>query len=155
MIDLRQMHARILHAVAPATLAILLTALAHAQSPKLTLLAIDGKNGKPLTAQRLLGFVGKSQEDVRLHKQSMDVTTDKDGVALLGISDANIQWIQVLVDFRTLCQTTPNAQSFRVAEIVANGLAAPNSCGSLRRDLAPGQLIVYSRSATLREKMAW
>jgi hypothetical protein len=128
---------------------------AHAQDTKLTLVAVDGRNGKPMPAQRLLVFVGESPDDVRLHKHSLDVTTDKDGTAILAITQANIQWIQVLVDFRTLCQTKPNLQSFNVGEIVSSGMTTPNTCGSFRRDVAPSQLIVFARPATLREKMNW
>ena len=150
------MHVKIiLRAIVTLALAILFGFSAHAQDTKLTLVVVDGRNGKPMPAQRLLVFVVESQDDVRLHKDSLDVTTDKDGVAILAITHANIQWIQVFIDFRTLCQSKPNLQSFNVGEIVLSGMATPNTCGVFRRDVAPSHLIVFARPATLREKMDW
>jgi hypothetical protein len=134
---------------------LLLTGMVHSQSVKLTVGAFDGKSGKPLSAQRLLVFVGKTQEDVSLHKQSLSVTTGKDGLAVLNIDDSQDQWIQVLVDFHTLCQAIPRAPSLSVREIVANGLSTPNTGGSFKQETLPNRLNVYARSPTLREKMAW
>ncbi len=127
----------------------------YAQDAKLTVQAIDGRNSKPLPSQRLLVFMGESQEDVGSHKQSLDVTTDKNGLAMLQIDQTNIHWIQVFVDCRMLCQTEPNLRSFNVGQIVSSGLATPNNCGSLRPVAAPAHLVVFARPATLREKMAW
>jgi hypothetical protein len=144
-----------LYAIAIVAFLMLFGTLAHAQDTKLTLVAVDGRNGKPLPSQRLLVFIGESQEGVRLHKQSLDVTTDRNGLAVLPITQTKMHWIQVFVDYRTLCQTEPNRLSFNVAEIVSSGLVTPNSCGSLRRVATTGQLVVFARPATLREKMNW
>jgi hypothetical protein len=57
----------------------------YAQSVSITLEAVDGKNGKTMPHQRLLVFMGDSQEDVRFHKYSQDVTTDERGYAVLHI----------------------------------------------------------------------
>ena len=144
-----------LYAIAIVAFLMLFGTLAHAQDTKLTLVAVDGRNGKPLPSQRLVAFIGESQEDVRLHKQSLDVTTDRNGLAVLSITQTKMHWIQVFVDYRTLCQTEPNRLSFNVAEIVSSGLVTSNSCGSLRRVATTGQLVVFARPATLREKMNW
>src|SRR5271155_5438350 len=119
----------IFSAITTATLVTLCGTSALAQDTKLTLVALDGRNGKPLPTQRLLVFVGESPKEVQLHKHSLEVTTDKDGVAILPITRPETQWIQVFVDFRTLCQTEPNMKSFSVDEIISGGLAAPNTCG--------------------------
>ena len=100
-----------LYGIAIVAFLMLFGTLAHAQDTKLTLVAVDGRNGKPLPSQRLLVFTGESQEDVRLHKQSLDVTTDRNGLAVLPISQTKMYWIQVFVDYRTLCQTDICASS--------------------------------------------
>jgi hypothetical protein len=128
---------------------------ALAQDTKLTLMALDGRNGKPLPTQRLLVFIGASPKDVQQHKQSLDVTTDKDGVAILPITRTDTQWLQVFVDFRTLCQTEPNTKSFSVDEIVSGGLTTPNNCGSFRVNATANHLVVFARPATIKEKMDW
>ena len=139
--------------IAALALALFFGTSAFAQDAKLTLVALDGRNGKPLPVQRLLVFMGESPKDVQLHRHSLDVTTDNDGVAVLPITSADIKWIQVFVDFRTLCQTEPNLKSFSVREIISTGVTTPNNCGSFRRDAAPNHFIVFARPATLREKM--
>jgi hypothetical protein len=144
-----------LYGIAIVAFLMLFGTLAHAQDTKLTLVAVDGRNGKPMPSQRLLVFIGESQEDVRLHKQSLDVTTDRNGLAVFPITQTKMHWIQVFVDYRTLCQTEPNRLSFNVAEIVSSGFVTPNGCGSLRRVATTGQLVVFARPATLREKMNW
>jgi hypothetical protein len=147
--------AAIILKILTASLVFLLTGMVHAQSMKLTVAAFDGKSGKPLSAQRLLVFMGNTQEEVSLHIRSLSLTTGKDGLAVLDIDDSQNQWIQVLVDFHTLCQTTPRAPSLSVREIVATGLSTPNTCGSFKQETSPTRLNVYARSPTLREKMAW
>ncbi len=127
----------------------------YAQSVSINLEAINGKDGKTMPHQRLLVFMGDSQEDVRFHKYSQDVTTDEHGNAVLQIPRATIQWMQVFVDYRTLCQAKPNLRSFSLAKIVESGEATPNDCGSLRKDPKPNQLVVFARPATLREKRDW
>ena len=71
----------------------------QAQGFSITLAAIDGRNGKAMPHQRLLVFMGDSQEDVRFHRQSKDVTTDEHGRAVLQIPQKTIHWVQVFVDF--------------------------------------------------------
>ena len=127
----------------------------HAQGFSITLGAIDGRNGKPMPHQRLLVFMGSSQEDVSLHRHSEDVTTDENGRALLHIPQDTIQWVQVFADFQTLCQSEPNGRSFSLAKVLSTGEASPNNCSSFRQALKPGQLTVFARPATFREKMAW
>lgn len=127
----------------------------HAQGFSITLAAIDGRNGKAMPRQRLLVFMGDSQEDVRLHRQSKDVTTDEHGRAVLQIPQNTIQWVQVFVDFQTLCQSEPNKRSFSLAKVISSGETTPNDCSSFRQELKPDQLTVFARPATFREKMAW
>lgn len=103
----------------------------------ITLEAVNGKNGKPMLHQRLLVSMGDSQEDVRFHKYSQDVTTDEHGYAVLQIPKTTIQWMQVFVDYRTPCQAEPNKQSFSLAKILESGEATPNDCSSLRKTSSP------------------
>ena len=127
----------------------------RAQRSSITLAAIDGRNGKAMPHQRLLVFMGSSQEDVRFHKLSADVTTDEHGRAVLQIPQSTVQWLQVFADFQTLCQSEPNNRSFSLDKVLSNGESTPNNCSSVRQEFKPGQLTVFARPPTFREKMAW
>lgn len=140
--------------VAVACLSLFSLAL-HAQRSSITLAAIDGRNGKAMPHQRLLVFMGSSQEEVRFHKLSADVMTDEYGRAVLQIPQDSVQWIQVFADFHTLCQSEPNSRSLSLEEVFSTGESTPNNCSAFRQELKPGQLTVFARPPTFREKMAW
>jgi hypothetical protein len=127
---------------------------ASAQSTSVTIVALDGRNGKPLPSQRLVVFAGNTLSELRVQKYSFDLTTDQNGFAILTIDRARASYIRVFVDFKTLCQSGPS-WNLDLAEIVAKGLIATNDCGSIARGLKPNQLTIFARPATLREKMAW
>ncbi len=105
--------------------------------------------------QRLLVFMGETQREVTLHKYSRNVTTDENGSALLQLPREPIQWVQVFADFRTLCQTEPSRRAFSLSEVVSNGEATPNDCGSLRKAPKPNQVIIFARPAIFKERLAW
>ena len=75
--------------------------------------------------------MGSSQEEVRFHKLSSDVTSDEHGRAVLQIPQ----------------------DSVRV--LLSGGESTPNNCGSIVQELRPGQLTVFARPPSLREKMGW
>lgn len=80
--------------------------------------------------------------------------TDEHGDAELTLNSDSIKFLQVWVEGMTLCQSQPNSVSLRVEQVLTNGLLAPDGCGKLDISPKPGQLFVFTRPATFREKMA-
>jgi hypothetical protein len=117
--------------------------------------ALDGRNGKPIKGTHLLIFAGGTAEELRRHAQHFDLLTDQHGDAELTLDSDSLKFLQVWVDKMTLCQSRPNALSLSVEEALAKGLLAPNECGKLPMSSEPGQLLVFARPATFREKMEW
>ena len=117
--------------------------------------ALDGRNGKPITDAHLVVFAGSTVEELREHSHHFDLRTDQNGNAELVLSSDSLKFVQVWVDGNTLCQSKSNSVSLSVEQALAKGLLAPNECGKLHISSAPGQLWVFARPATLREKMEW
>ena len=126
-----------------------------AQTKELNLQALNGKNGKPLTNQRLLFFAGLTAEDARNHSISFAAVTNASGLATIQIDLAKVRYLQVFADSMTVCIQDPNHYTIASSEIMNTGGSTPNTCGTLHTPSAPGRLIVYAREATLREKMDW
>ena len=124
-----------------------------AQNIGIVVQALDGRNGMPLANQHLLVFTGASEDAAKSHAVHTGLTTDKNGFVTLTISTAETRWIQVWADGHVLCQPKPNENSFSVGTIMKTGLAAPNTCSSLSREVAPGHFIVFARPAHFMEKM--
>lgn len=141
--------------VAAVTFLSLFNMALRAQRSSITLAAVDGRNGKAMAHQRLLVFMGSSREEVRFHMLSADVTIDEHGRAVLQIPQGALRWIQVFADFQTLCQSEPNSRSFSLDKVFSSGGSTPNNCSSFQQELKPGQLMVFARPPTFREKMAW
>src|ERR1700722_824901 len=128
----------------------------HAQDrPKnIKILFVNGKNGKPMESERLLIFLGNSPEEVRFHKGNADLHTDGSGSTQL-LNEKAFSYLQVFVDFRTLCQDRPNNYAFSIDEVLRLGAQTPNNCSKAFHPNEPGTLIVYARQPILRERMAW
>ena len=126
-----------------------------AQSSEITIQAVNGKDGRPLVHQRLLIIGGETAKAASFHRTSFDVTTDGNGVAKMKLNPTTTRWVEIFVDFLTLCYQKPNLTQFSVDKILSDGLSAPNNCSSVVQQAKPGQFIVFARPATLREKMAW
>ncbi len=120
----------------------------------LTIRALDGRNGLPIKGAHLLVFAGETGEQVRQHAQHFDLQTDQNGDAQLTLKSDLLKFVQVWIDGKTLCQSRPNYVSFSVEQAVVKGLLAPNTCSHLARPTEPGELLIFARPATLREKMA-
>ena len=116
---------------------------------------LNGKSGKPLTGQRILIFGGSTPEEAGFHETHFEVKTDATGLARITFDPKQTQFIEVFVDFMTVCDTKGNKPTFDVKAIVETGFAESNTCGSAKAKLQPGRLVVFARSPTLREKMAW
>jgi hypothetical protein len=136
-----------------AVLAFPLIGVLNAETIEIKIQASNGKNGKPLSKQRLIIFSGESAEAASSHQRHFESTTDGGGRVELKIDRAKDLWIQVWVDGFTLCQNKPNLQSFNVNAIVTTGMSAPNNCSSAAVATTPGQLEIFARASTFQEKM--
>jgi hypothetical protein len=114
---------------------------------------LDGRNGKPITETHLLVFAGDTVEGLRQHSHHFDLHTNKSGSAKLVLTSDSFKFVQVWVDGMILCQSQANAVSVNLGQVLAIGPLAPNECGNMHMSSAPGQLLVFARPATLREKM--
>jgi hypothetical protein len=126
-----------------------------AQTKELTLLALNGKNGKPLTNQRLLLFTGRTEEDARNKSGSVEAVTNASGLAVIQVDISKVSYLQVFVDFMHVCIQEPNRHVIAVSEIRNTGSSTPNSCGTLHTPSSPGKLVIYAREPTFMEKMDW
>ena len=103
----------------------------QAQNTSIKIQAYNGKTGVPLPKPHLLVFAGATQQDAAFHQKNFDLTTDARGEATLMLDSPEVQWLQVFADYVTLCQTTPNARSFNITEIVSSGLSSRSTCGKV------------------------
>jgi hypothetical protein len=84
---------------------------AMAQSARIAVQPLDGRNGKPLAGRHLLVFTGESPDAVRSHAAHVDLTTDESGAAELAITSSEVRWIQVWADGQVLCQLIRTARA--------------------------------------------
>ncbi len=118
-------------------------------------LLINGKNGKPVKHERLLIFFQSGQSHtLESDNNGTDPHTDANGYAVISLPPSHLPFVQIWVDYRTLCQSDPNHHAFSVSQIVSDGASTPNDCGKASRQSSPGTLIVYARPSTLKEQMA-
>lgn len=123
--------------------------------PQLQILLLNGVTGKPIPKVRLLIFAGSTPEEVQIHAHSFDLTTNEEGLAKMPSGQMWPSSLQIFVDFMTGCQPQPNLHSFSLSSAMKDGLTAANSCGSVQVQAKPGQLILFARKPTFRERMSW
>jgi hypothetical protein len=118
-------------------------------------LLVNGKNGKPMKHERLLVFFQSGQSHtLESDNNGTDPHTDDSGYAVIPLPPSHLPYVQVWVDYRTLCQEDPNSRAFSVTQIVSDGASTPNNCGKANHPSSPGTLVVYARPSTLKEQMA-
>ena len=133
--------------------ALLLCAPTLLAQTTITIRVLDGKAGTPVAHQRLLVFSGETNEGARFHERSGELTTGNDGTGSINL-DSTTHFLLVYPDFMTGCSA--KLEYFRVDDIARTGVVSQNNCSKLPSSQAkPGELILYIRKPTLREKMAW
>ncbi len=113
---------------------------------------IDGRTGKPLMHQHILVFGGETVREAEQQQSHDELATDDKGLATLSLSK-RVQWVQVWVDWNSLCQNKQLKKDFSIAEISATGLNSINSCSSVSLNKIPGRLTIYVRPEHFWEKM--
>jgi hypothetical protein len=112
----------------------------------ITVRILSGKNGLPLSNLHLVLVGGYDQSE--LHDQIFreEVLTDAFGNVRLSNQLANLPWLQVWVSKMPLCQSNPRKTSFSVELIRRDGLSAPNLCGPVSAQNAPGVFSVFVKN---------
>jgi hypothetical protein len=109
----------------------------------ITIKVLNGKNGKPVWRESPNVYIGDSTENV-------NPRTDRHGEAKLRIP-ADAESIKITPNWGHECRPS-NARSYSVAEILAKGVVAENSCGTSRVNPTPGVLVFYERPSTWWER---
>ncbi len=109
----------------------------------ITVRVIGSKDGRPLTQLHLVLVGGYDRNDMHDQLFRRDVLTDAHGRVRLPNQLANLPWLQVWVNKKTLCQANPRKTSFSVELIRRDGLSTPNRCGLAAVEDAPGIFTVF------------
>jgi hypothetical protein len=109
----------------------------------ITVRVLSGKDGQPIVHSHLILIAGYDQGQIRDQLWREETLTDAQGQARLSKQFANLPWLQVWVDKKPLCQANPRKTSFSVERILRDGLSAPNRCGTITVEDAPGLFTVF------------
>jgi hypothetical protein len=121
---------------------------------RVTIVVLDGRNGKPMKNQQLLMDTGPFLENAFVRNPHLETRTDRNGIAIINLDTSRAGWILVAPDFRALCNAGPTTYRSSLDLIVSRGLSMPNDCGKASgREPRPGELIVYARPLRFREAL--
>jgi hypothetical protein len=109
----------------------------------ITIQVLGGKDGRPLGRLHLILIAGYDRTDMRKELFHEDAQTDAHGQVRLSNQMANLPWLQVWVDKKSLCQGNPRIASFSVELMRRDGLSAPNRCGMVTVEDHPGVFTVF------------
>jgi hypothetical protein len=112
-------------------------------SEPITVRVLGSKDGRPLTRLHLVLIGGYDRNDMHDQLFRRDVLTDTQGRVRLPNQLANLPWLQVWVNKKTLCQSNPRKTSFSVELIRREGLSTPNRCGLATVEDSPGVFTVF------------
>lgn len=115
-------------------------------SDPITVRIVSGKNGQPLSNLHLTLVGGYDRSDFHEQLYREEVLTDLFGKVRLSNQLANLPWLQVWVKSMPLCQSNPRKDSFSVELIRRDGLSAPNLCGPVTAQDAPGVFTVFVKN---------
>jgi hypothetical protein len=104
---------------------------------------LGGKDGQPLARLHLTLIAGYDRRDMNEQLFREEVLTDAHGQARLSNQLANLPWLQVWVEKKTLCQENPRITRFSVELIRRDGLSTPNHCGMATVEDKPGVFTVF------------
>jgi hypothetical protein len=112
----------------------------------ITVRILSGKDGHPLPHAHLIFIAGYDQRDIAGRLWQEETLTDEQGRARLSKQLANLPWLQVWVNKKSLCQENPRQASFSVERIRRDGLSSPNRCGIATVEDAPGVFTVFVKT---------
>jgi hypothetical protein len=118
----------------------------------ITVRIVSGKNGQPLGNLHLVLVGGYDQSDLHEQLYREEVLTDPLGKVRLSNQLANLPWLQVWVSRWSLCQSNPRKTSFSVELMRRDGLSAPNLCGPVSAQDAPGLFTVFVKNRAKKLK---
>jgi hypothetical protein len=109
----------------------------------ITLRILGGKDGQPLGRMHLTLIAGYDRSDMRKQLFREEALTDAHGQLRLSNQLANLPWLQVWVEKKTLCEGNPRIASFSVELMRRDGLSTPNRCGKVAVEDKPGVFNVF------------
>jgi len=109
----------------------------------ITVRIVGGKDGQPLGRLHLVLIGGYDRSDMREQLFRQEALSDAHGQARLSNQLANLPWLQVWVEKKTLCQRNPRIASFSVELMRRDGLSTPNRCGTAAVEERPGVFTVF------------
>lgn len=115
----------------------------------ITVQVVGGKDGQPLGRLHLVLIAGYDRSDMKKKLFYEDALTDAHGQVRLSKQMANLPWLQVWVDKKTLCQENPRIASFSVDLMRHDGLSTPNRCGKATVEDRPGLFTVFVKGKGL------
>jgi len=119
----------------------------------ITVRILNGKSGQPLAHIHLILIGGYDQGEIADHLWQEEMLTDEQGRVRLSGQLANLPWLQVELLNGKLCQVKPESVSFSVERIRRDGLSAPNRCGIITAQEAPGLFTVFVKSKGSGKRM--
>jgi hypothetical protein len=123
-----------------------------AHTDPITVRIVSGKNGQPLSNLHLVLVGGYDRSDMHDQLYREEVLTDPFGKVRLSNQLANLPWLQVWVSKYPLCQSDPRKASFSVELMRRDGLSAPNLCGPVTAQIAPGTFTVFVKNRAKKLK---
>lgn len=111
----------------------------------ITVRVLNGGSGGPLAHARLTLIAGYSGKDIAQRLWREEVVTGTTGEVRMPAVLGNFPFLQVRVAKTRLCQETARGETYRVEQIRASGVIAPNRCGIVVLAETPRMLVVFAR----------
>jgi hypothetical protein len=110
---------------------------------------LDGRNGHPVTTERLNVWVGDKPEDLLLFGEGLGYfPTDKNGEVSVPIPEDHAEWIEIETDYYFDCRPyrkdSPRP-AYSVKEVLQSGVVLGNTCGKQRAEPRPGEITYFVR----------
>jgi hypothetical protein len=112
----------------------------------ITIRVLSGRDGHPIAGAHVILTAGYDQRDINLHLRREEALTDEHGNARLPSALANFPLLLVSVAKKHLCQGDHHGSVFSVERIRRDGLSAPNRCGTVSVEDAPGIFAVWVKT---------
>jgi hypothetical protein len=107
---------------------------------------LSGRDGHPLARARVILTAGYDQRDIEHRLRREEALTDEHGNARLPNALANFPLLRVSVVKKHLCQADGHGSAFSIERIRRDGLSAPNRCGTVSMEDAPGVFAVWVKT---------
>jgi hypothetical protein len=119
----------------------------------ITVRVLSGKTGWPVAYAHVLLLGGYDLQDLRERIYAEEEESNDVGQLHLSQQMANLPFLQVWVTKLALCQGSPRRAAFSVERMRRDGLSAPNECGLVAVEDAPGVFTVFVKTGKKPKKL--